>query len=109
MVAITIIVLPACKKKVEATPGTGRKAEYYLYTAEFSYKYGAALQTLTLNAATGKGFTTPQGKVANIPAKSFITQSGTAVTGNVHVDFKNIYRKSDMLLSYKRTLIKNSI
>jgi len=75
----------------------------YLTINDFYEKNGVALQSYAINGSMGGSFTTPQGTKVTIPANAFKTQSGQAVTGNVTVEFKDIYRKSDMLLSNKPT------
>src|SRR6266511_4376421 len=60
-----------------------RNHDNYNSIADFYYKNGVAIQHFSLDASTGGTFTTPQGTVVSIPANLF----------------KDIYKKSDMLLS----------
>lgn len=74
-------------------------SESYLTIDEFFERNGVAMQSYVINGSTGGRFTTPQGTIVTIPANAFRDPSGSTVTGNVTVQFKDIYRKSDMLLS----------
>lgn len=74
-------------------------SESYLTIDNFFEKNGVAMQSYVINGSVGGRFTTPQGTIVTIPANAFRDPSGSFVTGNVTVQFKDIYRKSDMLLS----------
>lgn len=56
-------------------------------------------QTYAINGTTGGTFTTPQGTQVTIPANAFVTQSYTPVSGIVQIEFKDLYKKSDMLFA----------
>lgn len=103
LLMITIYV--GCKKKEDAvtTVPPTTAADNYASMAAFHAQNGVPMQTFTINAVTGGSFTTPQRTVVTIPANAFQTQAGGAVTGNVLIQFKDIYKKSDMLLSDKTT------
>jgi hypothetical protein len=59
----------------------------------------APLQTFTVNCTTGGSFTTSQGTVVNIPANDFKLPSGRFATGNITIQFRDLYKKSDMLFA----------
>ncbi|MEI7595336.1 MAG: hypothetical protein WCK02_06265 [Bacteroidota bacterium] len=98
--AITLSFLAlytSCRK--DEQPTSTDDAKKYTSIGQFYAEFAPKLQTHTINASTGGTFTTSQGTVVNIPANAFKTQSGSAVTGNVTIEFKDIYKKSDMLLA----------
>lgn len=84
----------SCRKKFE---------ENYSTTNDFFAKNGVAMQSYVINGSSGGSFTTPQGTIVTIPSNAFKTQSGNPVTSDVTIMFKDIYKKSDMLLSNKGT------
>ncbi|MCX6243814.1 MAG: hypothetical protein NTU98_03840 [Bacteroidetes bacterium] len=92
-----LAIISGCKKKetTEETPAV----DNYSSIGAFYAANGAQLQTFTVTATTGGQFTTPQGTKVTIPADAFVTQSGGNVTGSVSIGFKDVYKKSDMLLS----------
>lgn len=96
---ITIITIVSCKKEKHPGPESGT----YSSLNNFYVQNGVPLQTYNINGTTGGTFTSPQGTVVIIPPNAFITQAGAPVPGNVIVEFKDIYKKSDMLLSDKTT------
>ena len=81
---------------------------------------GAALQALTstniqtqtqrfaLNAATGGSIKGSKGSILQFPANGFLTTAGVAVSGNVDVEFIEIYSRSSMLLAQKPSVGKRS-
>ena len=71
----------------------------YTSIDDFFAKNNIAAKTYTINAASGGSFTSPQGTVVTIPPNAFISQSNAPVTGNITIQFKDIYKKSDMLLA----------
>ncbi|MES2679266.1 MAG: hypothetical protein V4635_05245 [Bacteroidota bacterium] len=100
--SIIIAALPfllfavACKKdkKNEPEPEPNPAAvDNYSSLTEFFEKNGAQKQTFTFDAATGGSFTTPQSTTINIPPNAF------QASGKITLEFKDIYQKSDMLLS----------
>lgn len=62
-------------------------------------KNASSMQTYTIDGVSGGSFTTPQGTFVSIPANAFIYSNGNPVTGSVTIKFKDIYKKSDMLLN----------
>lgn len=96
LMALAITATVSCKRYKENTPTI---SETYTSIDDFRTKNDAVLQNHTINASTGGSFTTPQGTVVTIPANAFVTSSNIPVTGQVTIEFKDIYKKSDMVLS----------
>ncbi len=99
---ITIITLAACKKEETPAP-VNPSPSGYTSMNDFYAQNGVPLQTYSIDGTSGGSFTTPQGTVVTIPPNAFVTQSYVPVTGNVTIEFKDIYKKSDMVLSDKTT------
>ncbi len=74
-------------------------SENYSSINDFFSKNSVAMQTYNIDGSLGGSFISPQGTTVSVPANAFITQTGSPVTGNVTIQFKDIYAKSDMLLS----------
>jgi hypothetical protein len=66
---------------------------------DFLNSKAVPLQTFTVNCTTGGSFTTSQGTVVNISANDFKLPSGRFATGNVTIQFRDLYKKSDMLFA----------
>jgi len=98
-----ILFLTACKKEDNEKNGASGQSMEYSSLADFYSRNGAMLQTYAVDASTGGSFTTPQGTLVTIPPQAFRTMSNGMVTGSVTVQFKDIYKTSDMLLSDKPT------
>lgn len=105
---IAAVVIISCKKK-EADPvnPAAPSTTTYLSLSDFYFKNGVPKQTFTINASVGGSFVTPQATTVNIPANAFITAANVPVTGTVAIEFKDIYKKSDMLLSNVATSMTN--
>src|ERR1700679_670982 len=103
-----VTIIFGCDKKVTPQPApnpatTPTTVDNYSSMNDFFAKNGVAMQTYTINAATGGSYTTAQGAVVTIPYIAFMNSTYQLITGNVTINFKDIYRKSDMLLSDKPT------
>lgn len=110
--AITIIA--GCQKDATTTPssgsgspGGGGSPDNYSSTGSFFAKNGVPVQTFTVTNSAGGTFTTPQGTVVTIPANTFLNKNFQQVSGQVTISFKDIYKKSDMLLSNMPTNMFN--
>ncbi|HSY75407.1 MAG TPA: hypothetical protein VK890_01045 [Bacteroidia bacterium] len=104
---LAIGLFTACKKNepiLPATTNTSTNTDHYSSLQDFFAKNGVAMQTFTISGTAGGSFTTPQGTKVIVPANCFIDKLGNAVTGNVTIQFKDIYTKSDMLLSNMTTM-----
>ncbi|HTA62626.1 MAG TPA: hypothetical protein VK835_09230, partial [Bacteroidia bacterium] len=102
-----VISIVSCKKDIKTAPPTPAAASYNTIW-DFFPNMGVALQVYTINAGTGGSFTSPQGTSVTIPANAFLTSSHVPVTGNVIIQFKDIYKKSDMFLENMPTQLYNS-
>jgi len=96
---MTAFYVSSCTK--ERTMGSN--VDIYQSTSDFYSKNGVALQNYSVDAAMGGAFTTPHGTVISIPPNAFTDLSGNIITGKVDIEFKDIYKKSDMLLSFMPT------
>jgi hypothetical protein len=97
---VSIIIIASCKKeKVDDNMPATSTSTTYSSVKDFLSRNESKIQVFTINGNSGGSFTTVQGTIVNIPANAFITQTGGAVTGNVKIEFKDIYKKNEMLLS----------
>jgi hypothetical protein len=95
-VIITVVTISACRKdKTSLGPGPVT----YSSLEDFHQKNGVKKQEFTINASGGGTYTSPQGTLITIPQNAFTDMSGNLISGNVTIEFKDIYKKSDMLLS----------
>lgn len=106
---VAIGLIAGCKKDSTTTPtntssNPSSPAVYYSSVSDFLKKNAAPAQNYTINGSTGGSFTTPQGTKVTIPANAFLDASNNLVTGNVTVEFKDIYTRSEMLLSDRPTV-----
>lgn len=113
---IALATFASCKKEnanneattstsssTSSTSTTSANTDHYVSIADFFSQNGAQMQTYTINGTNGGSFTSPQGTIVTVPANAFQTQAGAAVAGTVTVEFKDLFKKSDMLLSDKST------
>lgn len=109
----TVLAISAgigCKKDsttAPATNNTAAAADNYSSVQDFFAKNGVAMQTYTVSGTSGGSFTTPQGTKVTIPANAFVDKSYNPVTGNVAIEFRDIYNRNDMLLSDVPTMLGN--
>jgi hypothetical protein len=92
----------ACHKESTTPPPTSTNPPTYSTYGSIQSFYaqnGVPMQYYTVNGATGGSFTTPQGTKVTVPGNCFIDNLSNPVTGTVTIEFKDIYTKSDMLLS----------
>ena len=94
-----------CQKEKPTDPAV--TGDSYSSLADFYSQNGVPMQVFSVNATTGGSFTTPKGTQVTIPANCFMDQQGNPVTGTVNIEFKDLYDKSDMLLSQMPTMMKN--
>ena len=101
----SILLIAACKKHEETpiVPSGSSHSENYSSIQDFFSRNNVPMQTYTLNGTVGGSFTTLQGTIVTVPANAFVTQSNIPVTGTVTIQFKDVYKKSDMLLSRMTT------
>lgn len=106
-----VILLTSCTKEYHDTttqdpPGEIIPAAVHKYGSmkDFFKLNQVQTQQFTANAAAGATITSAQGSIITIFPNSFVTQQGDPVTGNVTIEFREIYSKSDMLKSDKPTI-----
>jgi len=97
LLALSVATIMTNCKKDEQPEQTA--SDNYSSLAQFYSEKAPKMQYYTINAITGGTFTTPQGTVVNIPANAFKTKMDNTVSGDVTIEFKDIYKKSDMLLA----------
>lgn len=97
LMVFTVVGFIACKKKdpsptTEPAPASVN-TDTYTSLKDFYFKNGVKKQTFLFNANNGGSFITAQGTTLQIPSGCF---SGNGI---VSLEFSDIYKKSDMLLS----------
>lgn len=99
------VLLFSCKKESPEPENPATPSDNYSSMGQFFSMNNIPMQHYTIDAVAGGSFTTPQGTVVTILPNSFVDQSGNPVTGSVTVEFKDIYKKSDMLFSQMPTML----
>lgn len=105
-VIIATAIFCACNKKdniVDLGPPAAPATHYYTSIKDFYQQNGVPVQVFTVNAAAGGTFTAAKGTKVTIPANAFVAQGGGSVSGNVTIEFREVYTKSEMLLSNMAT------
>lgn len=87
------------------TTGSNPATHHYGSMKDFYSVNSVKSQTFTVDVATGTAITTSQGTLITIPASAFVTLGGIPVTGTVNLEYKELYKKSDMLFSDKSTVL----
>jgi len=104
-VVLSLLLIFSCNKKEEENkPGTGSGFNY-TSLSEFYKANAVKSQFFTINAVSGGTFTSSKGTKVTIPPNGLTDELGNPITGNVKVEFKDIYDKSDMLLSQMPTML----
>jgi len=98
--------MSACKKESDNDSSPAVK-ETYASIDDFIKRNMSPLQTYLINEDLGGSFITPQGTAVTIPPNAFTKSSGAAVSGEVTIQFKDILKKSDMVLNNKPTIMTN--
>jgi hypothetical protein len=95
------MVLFACKKKEKekVQPETGPKN-----ISEFFKQNEVRSQYFTVNSSSGGTVTGNKGTKISIPANAFKKSDGSAVAGNINIELKEVFKKSEMILSDKSTV-----
>jgi hypothetical protein len=65
------------------------------------------MQFYILDADQGGSFTTPQGTVVHVPSSAFVNAFNQSPSGQVLIMFKDLYKKSDMLLADMTPMYSN--
>lgn len=96
------ITICSCKKETP-NPVVSTGEYSYASVSEFYQINGVKSHVYNINAVAGGTFVSPKGTTVTIPANAFVDNTNTSITGNVQVEFKDIYKKSDMVLSDRAT------
>jgi hypothetical protein len=100
MIAFVITIIACNKSKNDdSSVPIAAAPDNYSSMQDFYNVNGVRIQTFNIDGTTGGNFTTPQGTKVTIPPNAFVTLSNASVTGSVKIEFKDVYKKSDMLLS----------
>jgi hypothetical protein len=105
-VLATVTIL-SCKKENSVIPEAPISEQATLSTL-FAEK-AAPKQTFTIDANQYQKITGAKGTILKIQPGSFKTMSGQTVTGNVTIELREIYSKSDMIFSKAPTMSNNQI
>ena len=98
----TLLLMTSCKKDI-LTESPLPDLDNYNSVKDFYTQNQARLQTYSVNATTGGSFTCEKGTKITIPANAFVDGNGNQINGDIKFNIKEIYDKSDMLLSNKPT------
>lgn len=88
-----------CKKDTLDVNDPANTNDTYSSTQDFFNKNGVQSEFFTFNEDTGGSFNSVKGSQIIIPPNTFVDAGGNPVSGNVTLEFKDIYDKSDMVLS----------
>jgi hypothetical protein len=97
LMIIVFITINSCKKKDNAISTSTNMT--YLSLEDFHKKEGAPIQTFVIDAAAGGSYTSPQGTKVTIPPNTFFYYNSQPVVGEVTIKFRDVYKRSDMLLT----------
>src|SRR5262245_57670039 len=90
---LTSLVIAGCQ------PENSFTREDVQTTVEDFYKENrAAVQTTKVSVQSGGTMTTAAGMKITFPANGFVTQDGSAVTGDVSVNVKEVITPYDMII-----------
>lgn len=104
LVSTACLTFTGCKKNNEESPAPTSTIK------DFFDKTEVKSQTFTIDTDNGQSsITGNQGTKVTFPANAFITSNGTPVTGAVSIELKEIYNKSDMVLSDRPTMSNGRI
>jgi len=99
-ILFVVFAVSSCKEEPTNEPETS-----YASTADFFAANASPMQVYNIDGGTGGTITTPKGTKITIPADAFRTSSGDSVVGNVEINFKDVYKKSEMVLNLLSTHI----
>ncbi len=97
--------MSSCEKNPVTPP---EAKEPYASLPEFFAKNGAQYQIFTLDASVGGVITGSEGTKITFPQHAFQFLNGNSVTGNVSISLREVYTKSEMILSQMTTTSFNS-
>jgi hypothetical protein len=108
-ISLCICIFLSCRKSTpsnatpEATPPPPPSSVYYNSLQQFYQLNGVKSQIFSVDAVSGGSFVTAKGTSVTIPANAF----GTNLSGTITIEFRDIYKKSEMLLSNMHTKLKS--
>lgn len=96
---ICLLIIGACKKnkttaEEPVNPTTPVNNDNYSSLADFYAKNGTATEVFSFSAGSGGSFVSAKGTTIHVPANAFAVS-----LGSIKLEFRDIYTKSDMLLS----------
>ena len=94
----------ACKKDTLDINDPSHETTYYATIQEFLDQHAVASEYFTFNSSTGGTFNSVKGSQIIVSPNSFAA-GGFIITGNVTLEFKDIYDKSDMIFSQMPTTL----
>jgi hypothetical protein len=101
LVASSCLTLTGCKKNKEEAPAPSATSTTI---NDFFKNNEVNAQTFTVNTDNGQSsITGAEGTKVTFPENAFTTSDGKPVTGSVSIELKEIYDKSDMVLSDRPT------
>jgi hypothetical protein len=99
LVSAACLTFTGCKKSNDESPAPATTIK------DFFAKTEVKSQTFTINTNNNQSsITGDQGTKVTFPKNAFTTSDGTPVTGTVSIELKEIYDKSDMVLSDRPTM-----
>jgi hypothetical protein len=101
---LSLAIIQSCNKEDPSNTNNApcdsnsSTSDSYSSTSDFFVKNQLPIQSYTIDGSAGGSFTTAQGTIVTVPPNAFKTLSGAMISGNVTIKFKDLYKKSDMLL-----------
>ena len=93
-----VLIIISCNK--ENSDFNSLNRDKYSPVVDFLKQNAPVMQTYVVSGSSGGIFISPQGTKITIPPNAFINSSNSKpITGDVSIQFKDLYKKSDMLLS----------
>jgi hypothetical protein len=117
---VLVILSVSCRKDVgslkdsvqsqtlsDAASPSASGTRTYSSVEDFLKKNERALQEYHFSAEDGAQLVSPQGTTITIPPNAFLTTNQQLVKGQVTIQFKDLFKKADMVLSDKGTTTNN--
>jgi hypothetical protein len=104
LAAAAALLFTACKKDkievIDQPQATSERTMEDFYQENFNNK----LQRFIVDAGSEVTLTGAEGSILTIPANNFLDKAGNLVTGNIEVQFIEVFSKGDMILLNKPTV-----
>jgi hypothetical protein len=97
-IVFLVLAVSSCKEEPTNEPETS-----YASTADFFAANASPMQIFNVDGAAGGSYTSPKGTIITIPADAFVNQNGDSIVGNIEINFKDVYKKSEMVLNLLST------